>query len=232
MPQKKSLLFFAASMAIFFLGLIILLFLQGRTRPSLPTALPTLVPTTATGTTTGIRIVSTSPAENELAPIATNTLTYTFSGDVSAKAVRAELFEELTGVNVPVNPVSEKNTITVTILRPLAPDSGYRATLRLLDGSVFTHVLTFRTRQGQPVDTYPIGIPEKVEELNRQNHPDIFVANKLPYGTETFSMSSTIQNDGKILFTVKGKAAEAKSWLLSLGLTEAQIATLAIHYTQ
>lgn len=83
---------------------------------------------------------------------------------------------------------------------------------------------------------------KRVENFQRQNHPDVFLKNKLtnePYETTQFSITSDFVKatpSGHFHFTIslKDDKTSAKNgfitWLQSLGLTSQQITTLDVTY--
>lgn len=90
---------------------------------------------------------------------------------------------------------------------------------------------------GPSPDTRPVDVITQTEERNRVEHPDIYLANKMPYNSTDFSMDSSLDASGNITFTVTstkygGSELQRKValWLLSLNLTVDQINSLKIVY--
>ncbi len=79
---------------------------------------------------------------------------------------------------------------------------------------------------------------DRMKEADRLNSPSTYLANILPVEEVTFSMSSTVDTARKTLvFVVKPKIfslqqvqEDVQSWLISQGLSEAQIDSLIIEY--
>lgn len=86
-------------------------------------------------------------------------------------------------------------------------------------------------------DTRPVDLVKQIEEDNRTKHPEVFLANKMPYQTTNFSINFYYKESIQTFaFTVlssedqqQGKT-DALAWIKSTGLTDAQIATLDIAY--
>lgn len=88
-------------------------------------------------------------------------------------------------------------------------------------------------------DTFPVGLFEEQDRLQREKHPDIFLANQTPYSTNDFSISSDFKQTpiGHFYFVVTLKGEDKNlaknnfmAWLESLGLTDQQIQGFDITY--
>ena len=84
--------------------------------------------------------------------------------------------------------------------------------------------------------------PSDIEsEFQRQNHPDVFVANRIPFKVHDFSVENEFVSDptGHFrlnVFLEASNVEQAKegfiTWLILSGLTEEQIGQLDINYLQ
>ena len=84
-------------------------------------------------------------------------------------------------------------------------------------------------------DTMPEGAAEAERLFQRENHPDVYLANFTPYDSGSFSVQSEFLSDTNLFrFTVIQKTSAAKddftNWLKSLQLSDQQIGTLDISY--
>lgn len=80
-------------------------------------------------------------------------------------------------------------------------------------------------------------VDKNAEDFNKTNHPDVYVANKTPYETTDFSVTSRFvpgYPEGHYGFSVTQNTANAQkafvAWLHSLGLSDEMINTLDIIY--
>lgn len=144
------------------------------------------------------------------------------------------------GPGVTFKPIVSGNIISLVPQSPLVDGLTYRILIKFNKTGQLSKQYQF-TVVGTPPsalpDTQPPGAAQQSEEFNRQNHPDIFLANKTPIKQASFdlykgTLKSTPQEHYS--FVAVSKADSAKddllSYLLSLGLTQDQINSLDIVY--
>jgi len=240
MNKQKLIIFAAAGFILVLLFLIMLLsLLKGRQiKPDQPPAQPTVVPVSPTALpANNLELVSSDPANGATNVSLQPQMVLNFNRTLTNNEVIVEL------INQALEPVSIKKTIKgrtlfLDLTSSLQQSTVY--TLRLRDKYLYqiaeVSFLTL-TISPSPDTRPPEAVVSKVEEQNRLEHPDIFLANKLPVSQPNFSMQEEVDDKGYLSFTVtsaklSGAALkqEVETWLKSLGLTEAQIKKLKIDY--
>ncbi|MBP9815732.1 hypothetical protein KBD09_00640 [Candidatus Woesebacteria bacterium] len=97
--------------------------------------------------------------------------------------------------------------------------------------------ITETPQQDGPAD--PIDIDEEVDQGQRQDYPDIYLYNKIPFENQYFRIDGKMRPEGNpdfsFIATIKGQdraLSEAKlnEWLIELGLSPTQAAGLLIEY--
>lgn len=142
------------------------------------------------------------------------------------------------GPGVTFKTVLNNNTITLIPESPLTSGLTYKLLVKFNKTGELSKQYQF-TIAGTPPeylpDTQPPGAAQQSEEFNRQNHPDIFLANKTPIKQTTFdlykgTLKSTPQEHYSFVLVTKADLAKAdlSTYLISLGLTQDQINSLDI----
>lgn len=97
--------------------------------------------------------------------------------------------------------------------------------------------ITEAPQQDGPAD--PIDIDEEVDQGQRQDYPDIYLYNKIPFENQYFRIDGKMRPEGNPDFSfiaiIKGQdraLSESKlnEWLIELGLSPTQAASLLIEY--
>lgn len=136
-----------------------------------------------------------------------------------------------------------KNTQLVISPNPaFFPSTRYTFSIRTLGTDQFPKAYSFQTIGPTPIflpDTQPPGGPEKVENFQKQNNPDVFLANKTPFSTTDFSIANEFSSEPlehfKFTVTLSGSDKEMSKqrtieWMKSIGLTDEQIIDLDIDW--
>ncbi len=108
-----------------------------------------------------------------------------------------------------------------------------------IDGNKGTTIpsITEVPQQNGPAD--PIDIDEEVDQGQKQDYPDIYIYNKVPFENQYFHIEGKMRPEGSpdfsFIVVIKNQdraLAESKlnEWLIELGLTPSQIAGLLIEY--
>lgn len=136
-----------------------------------------------------------------------------------------------------------KNTQLIISPNPaFFPSTRYTFSIRTLGTDQFSKTYSFQTIGPTPIflpDTQPPGGPEKVENFQKQNNPDVFLANKTPFSTTDFSVTNEFASEPSehfrftIFLTEPNKEIarqKAVEWIKSIGLTDEQITSLDIDW--
>lgn len=215
---------------------------EGPTPTTLPISLPPEVITEAAG----LSVVKIEP-ENEAKEVQLRQrITITFNRQIKPENIKLlitsgldysqsdfEFYKEVRGENLIITPKERFSPGTTYYMEIV-----YKPTNHLLTNSVFT---TTGPTTTPPPNTAPSGFIEEQEEFQRKNYPDVFLSNKAPFETDTFSVTSDYTSEPTdhfyFIVSLKGpdheKAKEnATNWVKSLGLTEEQINSLDITYRE
>lgn len=130
---------------------------------------------------------------------------------------------------------SANNSFTVYFSNSLQPSTLYTYQIRLKNRQLGTY--TFDTA-GADSAVNNDNAAQALSDWSRTSRPDMFLYRDTPYQTLDFSITSDIsQVSGEAEFNVVITASDANqgkqaflNWLNSLGLTNAQIQNLTIHY--
>jgi hypothetical protein len=135
--------------------------------------------------------------------------------------------------------VVNNNTIIITFITPLQESTIYSYTLK--DNNLGVFYTGSFTTEGPPIayypDTRPDGFFEEEAAYLRENRPDVYLSNNVPYESETFSIQSRMIEGAttRFVFDVRPKAAttqqvrnDLNNWLKQLQLTDEQISQLEI----
>lgn len=222
-----------AGIIIFFLLIIILITGTGQKLKNLP-----IFPKTASVTATALpslTIVSTQPADRATNIGVEEKIIVTFNRKPEADEVSFSIspdvyyFMEI-----------QENKLLAIPQEKYSAGTQYTFAVKYKNPPYTSKTYSFTTigpTQTTLPDTYPSGAREIEENFQRLNHPDVFLSNKTPYKTNTFSVSSRFVSVpiGHYAFTVTAANVEqakkeVQSWLKSLELTDTQIQTLDIEY--
>ena len=96
------------------------------------------------------------------------------------------------------------------------------------------------TSPPNPTEDYtpPRDFDKEIEEYQVTNAPDVYLSNKTPHETELFRITSELVDEGEGYFaftvTILGEQEKSRQslfdWIISTGLTQAQIETLVITF--
>lgn len=184
-----------------------------------------------------LTVISTTPADGAKNLPVNEKITVTFNRNFAATEVDFSLLPTL----LFATEIKDKNLI-VTPQKPYEPGMTYTFVVRFPNSTILPRTYSFTTtgptQQFLP-DTQPSGAFEREENFQRENNPDVFLSNQTPFENEYFSVISEFKTapSGHFAFQVTSKVqdttlskTEFTAWLKSLGLTDAQIATLDIQY--
>ncbi len=147
-------------------------------------------------------------------------------------------------IDPPVSYASQvKNTQLIISPNPaFSPSTRYTFSIKILEAGQFPKTYSFQTIGPTPLllpDTQPPGGPEKVENFQKQNSPDVFLANKTPFSTADFFIMNDFISEPlehfKFTVTLSGPDKEISKqktieWIKSIGLTDKQIINLDIDW--
>lgn len=133
------------------------------------------------------------------------------------------------------------DSLIITPTLPLQPSTLYSISVSNTATNDLITSFSFTTLGPTPTllpDTRPSGEPENTDALLIQTRPDVYLSNKLPYSSKSFSASYEYKTapSGHFAFsvTLSGDTNIARSefltWLSSLGLADEQINSLDITY--
>lgn len=132
------------------------------------------------------------------------------------------------------------NTVSVIPQSPLTTGLTYKLLVKFIKTQQLSNQYQFTVTGTAPVslpDTQPPGAAKQSEEFNRQNHPDIFLADKTPIKQSSFEFyqgSLKSSPSEHYSFVVVTKADSAKNdltnKLLSLGLNQDQVNALDLTF--
>ena len=126
-------------------------------------------------------------------------------------------------------------TLKIIPLNDLSPGTKYTYVVKYKNRTLPSRTYSFLTQGtfSNLPDTQPEGAAEAEAKFQRENHPDVYLSNQIPYESFFFVLTSEFTVD-HFRFTVVQKSASAKqdflNWLISLELTESQIDRLDITY--
>ncbi len=233
--RTKALIIAAFVLFLFLILATVLLLRSGQPTTEGPAVSPT--PRMGTSELRGVRIVSSIPEANATnVPVKTSQVRITLSGGLKQGTIEVSVYEKSTRGTVP-NTVSVNGAnVVVDLLRVLAPREEYLVTLTHQPNGVSVGSFRFTIEDAPAVDTYPFGLFEEQERNDLKERPDIYVANKLPYSTDAFTIDARVSGGSFVYSAQSSSLSEdelkqvVQQWLLSLGLTDRQISGLTIEY--
>lgn len=184
-----------------------------------------------------LSIISSSPSNNQVDVPVDTTISFRFNKPVSVNDVPLSILPD-----IQYNLSTQGDQLILQPLQSLNPGTRYIITLRLKDANGQPALYSYMFTTIGPTPTYlpntrPNGLPEQSENFQRQNYPDIYLANKTPYSTNSFSIEYSTTETGHYYFivTLGGTNQDAAKedfldWLHSLQLTDQQIQGLDIQY--
>lgn len=184
-----------------------------------------------------LNVVAVQPASGSLNNALSQKIVITFSHDVASTEASFSIAPTFS-----YNLSYLGNVISISPNEALLPGTTYTYVVKYADKNLPTKTYTFQTvgpTQKYLPDTKPTAAVDELNSFQRQNHPDVFLANHTPYRADTFSISSNYRegSDGHFYFVVnlrsnladKGKS-DFMNWLTSLKLEDEQIQKLDIDY--
>lgn len=130
------------------------------------------------------------------------------------------------------------NTVTIVPQSPFVAGLTYKLLVKFNKTGQLSNQYQFTVAGTPPVtlpDTQPPGAAKQSEEFNRQNHPDIFLANKTPIKQTSFDLykgmlKPTPKEHYSFVMVSKGDSAQSdlSTTLMSLGLSQEQLSSLEI----
>ncbi|MBI4129907.1 Ig-like domain-containing protein [Candidatus Roizmanbacteria bacterium] len=193
-------------------------------------------------------VVSTTPVDNATDVPLNQAITVVFNKPLPRDAVKFDIFPE-TEVSVSMT----GTVLTATPATPLQPGTSYRYGITYDESLGIVQSLFQFTALGptptSPPDTRDVKLLEEIERDNLEHYPDIYLANKTPYATDIFAITSyyveaeggvpghdaflieVLKENDYATVTDEQRArakADAEAWMRSIGLTDAQIQQLEI----
>lgn len=243
--MNKPILIAGISITILFSFFVIIILLAGYKNSvvtplvTFPTPTPVTAPvfpggpTTTTNSTTKVKLVSSNPPNGgHISP--TQPLIFTFNQPVATESVSFSLFPE-----VDYTLSSRLNSLLVTPVTPYYQDIIYSYTISTLDGDIITSGTFSSGTSPSPVQPLRGDYPNTdslADADQRQNFPDIYLAEFVPYDGNTFAVSDdfSASPSGHYVFTVTQRVSGAKndflSWLKKINMTQDQINKLEVSY--
>lgn len=210
------------------------------TQPHLPipTSIPDIYTSPIPTVSSSVRVLSSKPetgAVNVAVDIAA--IRILFNSPQKPEQFKIFLGASNTKTSIGTNVTAEGNQLVIQPLMTLIPNTVFTLTVRSVAGNVLIYSLTFTTENVPIVDTFPSGFDTYTEQRDFQERPDIYLANKLPYGTVSFTMALEIPDSGSYIYHVKPKITDAQkvradvlAWLHSINLTDTDIDSFDIRY--
>ncbi len=238
--NRKYLIIIAFSLVFVFLIFMAALMGMKKGSESRPGATVTparVQPTAPVPETAPLSLVSTSPNNGAEAVGLDTNIELRFNRTPRASELTISLVENLTEQKSYRTRIID-NKLVVIPDTPLAESSVYRVTVRRaadleLIGEVSFLTLTTTVRE----DTRPVELVTQIEERSREERPDIYLANKMPYDSADFRMDLEIDEVGNFTFVVTSNkytggllVNRVNQWLQSIGLTVEQIEDLEFAY--
>lgn len=182
---------------------------------------------------THYKIIAVNPADQEKNVSLKSKIEITLNSEIENG--RVQFFID---PKVPFSMAVNGNFITITPEINFQPGTKYTYILRFAGQTLPSRTYAFFSTGSitNIPDTRPIEGEKQQAEFQRENHPDVFLSNNVPYQTAAFSVESEFASSpvGHFRFTVTQKSTAGKndflSWLQSLELTEDQITNLDIIY--
>jgi len=236
--QNKKLLVIAVGSLLFVL--VILIVVLGAARSGTPKPggrTPTAVVNTKYPSEQGaLRVINTLPANGAQNINLNSEVVVNFNRNFTQNEVQVEFLDNnLQTVSYQFRSLGSR--LTLIPEQPLEQSMVY--TVRIRDQYVRTiGEINFLTQTITPSpDTRPVAAVTEIIIRNRQERPDIYLANLMPYEDQDFKMVLETDAEGYFTFVVTpGRLTGdllkdgVKAWLLSLELTEAQISSLKFVY--
>ena len=181
-------------------------------------------------------VISTSPTNGQTNVPVNTPITIIFNRPVSA--------DELTfwvGPNISATTSISGNTLTATLSTVLDQGTTYGYNIKFKNGSAAKSVYFTTEGTGPASNTLYDPVRELQSSQDKQLHPDIYISNEMPYTGDLFhvSYSYTASPNSHIYFSVllygnnqNAAKQDFVSWVKSLGITDQQINTMDIRYSQ
>jgi len=183
---------------------------------------------------TAPQIISVSPEDKETDVAVNSTLTITFDRAVDPSELEFSIRPETAvGLNI------EGNTQNAVPDFSFAEGTTYTYIVKYPDSATQSQTYSFTTAgELKPLpDTRDEQAVKRENEFQRANHPDVYLANRLPYSTASFEASAVYDNDSTspgFVFTVTVKSPSGRddfrNWVLNSGLTATQLDNLDFRY--
>lgn len=234
MNKKIVLIIISAILLLLFGGLLLSRSNKTGTRGPISTITPVpyIPPVTQpppTSTEPNLSIIDALPADKSTDNPPDQTIYVTFNKNVPSDIVFS------LSPDVPHTTNGSNNVFSVSFSTALATKSVYVYTISSKQYN-FSQSFTFTT--ADPTSGQD-NVSQDIINASRQNQPDLYLYNQVPYTTATFAVSgsfqSTPQNHFAFIVTLERTNTDKSkqdfiNWVKSLGLTDQQIQTLDISY--
>ena len=208
---------------------------ESKIKPQ-PVISPTTVPFGSPPQTAPLKIISTNPADGAQNVSLDASVEITFNRRFNLNEIAIQ-FLDASVKSVNYQPKIKGSVLIIEPSDALAQSTVYTLFIRNQQWQILKE-FGFLTQTVAPgPDTRPIAALTKTIERTRRERPDIYLANQLPHQSFDFNMVLEIDNQGYFEFIVTSSRLSGsilkdrvEQWLLSLKLTQKQIADLPITY--
>ncbi|MCR4330130.1 MAG: Ig-like domain-containing protein [Candidatus Roizmanbacteria bacterium] len=202
--------------------------------PTVPVQYTTPVPTLSTA----LRVLSSKPVDGETnVAVTLDAIRILFNAPQKIEQFQVYFGAKNAKTSIGTNVTSEGNQLVIQPLMTLTPKTEFTLTIRSASSDTFVYSLSFTTVDVLAVDTFPTGFDTYTEQKDLKERPDIYLANKLPYATDSFIMTLEVPDNGAYIYHVKSKITDVKKvrndvviWLKSIGITPENSAGFDIRY--
>lgn len=226
-------------LAILVVALFSVLFVAKNKKngPEAPFTVSVQPNTSPTGSANLLTVVNSAPLDKAINVPVNTSLTINFNKSFGSSDISFTIDPK-----VPFSADIQGKTLIITFQAAPAPGMTYTYRIDYLTQNKFPHTYSFTTtgptRTYLP-DTRPQELITEEKDFQKANHPDIYLANMMPYFGANYSISAeyTSQPTGHFFFTVTPKGItsqqakkEVDQWFITKGLTSTQIQSLDIRY--
>lgn len=204
----------------------------------IPTSIPDIYTSPIPTVSASVRVLSSKPDAGAVdVAVDIADIRILFNSPQKPEQFKMFLGASNTKTSIGTNVTAEGNQLVIQPLMTLTPNTAFTLTIRSMVGNLLIHSLTFTTKDVSVVGTFPSGFDTYTEQRDLRERADIYLANKLPYATDSFTMTLEIPDSGSYIYNVKSKITDVRkvrenviTWLYSINLTDADIDSFDIRY--
>lgn len=234
-PKKQFLLF-----GVFLLLTIIIVgvYLLKSPKPPDSITLPSATPIPTQETISPLSIIFVDPPDQSIDVELQKPITVTFNRKLSESEISFAADPK-----IEYSLQTDDNKLIIIPNEPYQESTIYTYLIKSTSPDYLPKSYSFQTLGTAPVykpDTKPPGAQEKLDAFQKENHPDVYLSNRVPYVSGNFEIMAEFKKDpeGHFAFVVYLKTPDplqgkklAHVWLISQGLSEDQIKKLDISYS-